>query len=355
MIPVIAQLLDSIERRWHGCNYEERSFCEIATRELDEARLCETLTMSDLVRWFDQEPGPAPQINLESSFGEPPLTLASTSRFYIEALFWLDGTTTIHQHRFSGAFMVLSGSSIHARYRFERTQRVNASTEIGALSLGSVELLRPGQVRPIHSGSGTIHSLFHLERPTLSIVVRTVLDQDAGPQLDYWSPCIARDPSLMDSHLKRRLQLLRTLGRIAAPDRFLHARELLQRSDFGSSLSILEAVTAAEPDAWAEVQELIAVVHARHPQIACDLVPVFAEKRRINHLVSRRKHVHDPELRLFLAMLLNLPTLAACLELLRAYAPERDPEALLCSWVERLGAAEPSPEHVSLLFQPLTI
>jgi hypothetical protein len=159
----------------------------------------------------------------------------------------------------------------------------------------------------------------------------------------------------MDTRLKRQLQLIRTLGRIAAPDRFIHARELLERSDFGSSLSILEAVTAADPDAWTEVQELIAVVHARHPQLACDLVPVFAEKRRIHHLVSRRRQVHDPELRLFLAMLLNLPTLAACLELLRTYAPDRDPTALLCSWVERLGATEPSPEHVSLLFQPLTV
>jgi hypothetical protein len=112
-------------------------------------------------------------------------------------------------------------------------------------------------------------------------------------------------------------------------------------------------MVATEPDAWTAIQELIAVVHARHPQIACDLVPVFAQRRRVNHLVSRRKQVHDPELRLFLAMLMNLPTQTACLEFLRTYAPGRDPEALLCTWVERLAAVESTPDHVSLVFASL--
>lgn len=352
-MPIIAQLVDALDRRWHGCNYEEQSFCEIAVTELDRARLSDALTMSDLVRWFNHERRPAPQINLEGSFGEPPLTLGATSRFYIEALFWLDGTTSIHQHRFSGAFTVLSGSSIHARYEFTRTQRVNASTEIGALTLDGVEFLRPGQVRPIRSGTGTIHSLFHLERPTVSIVIRTTVDQEVGPQLDYWPPCVAHDPSQIDTRLKRQLQLLRTLGRIAAPDRFIHARELLQLCDFGSALSVLEAAVVTNPEDWGAVQELITGVQAQHPQIACDLVPVFAERRRLGHVVSRRKQVHDPELRLFLAMLLNLPTQGACIEFLRGYAPGRDPEAVLASWVERVAKLESSAESVSLLFQPL--
>lgn len=353
MIPVIAQLVESLDEQWQARNYEEQNFCDLAVAALERARLCDALTMSDLVRWFNHERGPAPQTSLESSFGEPPLTLGATPRFFVEALFWLDGTTSIHQHRFSGAFMVLSGSSIHACYRFARTQRVNASTEIGTLGLEAVEFLRPGQVRPIRSGAGTIHSLFHLERPTLSIVLRTGQDQDAGPQLDYWPPCIARDPSLMDGRLKRQIQLFRTLGRVAAPDRFQLARELLQRSDFTSSLALLDAIVATDRNARSEIRELIAIVHARHPGIACDLAPVFAERKRMNYLVARRKQVHDPELRLFLAMLLNLPTQAACCEFLRMYAPGRDPELLIASWVERLGAMESSAEDISMMFQPL--
>ena len=353
MIPSIARLVDSIDHQWAGRNYDEREFSGIAVRALEEARLGEALTISDLVSWFNRERRVAPQVNLEGSFGEPPLTLGATSRFYVEALFWIDGTTTIHQHRFSGAFMVLKGSSIHARYRFERAQRVNGITEIGAIALESAEYLRPGQVRAIRSGPAMIHSLFHLDRPTVSIVARTMTDHDAGPQLDYWPPCIARDPSAIDGRLMRQLQLIRALGRVASPDRFRLARELLEVVDFGSALPILDAVTAANPAAWDEVQDLIGLVHARHPEVDCDLVPVFAERLRQGHLLARRQRMHDPELRLFLAVLLNLPTQAACIEFVRTFAPDRDPADLISSWVDRIGADESTPAEVSLLLQPL--
>lgn len=354
MIAVISRLLDTIDRRWQDRNYEEREFCEIAVSALNEARLCEELTISDLVRWFNHERGPAPQINIDSSFGEPPLTLASTSRFYIEALFWLDGTTSIHQHRFSGAFSVLTGSSIHTRHTFEHKRRINASTVVGILELDDVEFLQPGQVRPIKAGTGTVHSVFHLDRPTVSIVVRTMVDHDAGPQFDFWPPSIARDPSLIDTRLKRQIQLVRTLSRVAAPDRFQHAHELLQRLDFASSLPILDALVSTTTESWSDIMELIEAVRVRHTNVDVDLVPVFAERRRLSHLIARRKQVHDPELRLFLAMLLNLPTQAACVRFLRMCRPDRDPESQLCEWIDRLGAMESQSDDIALLLTPLT-
>jgi hypothetical protein len=45
-------------------------------------------------------------------------------RFYVEVVFWAEGTTAIHQHSFSGAFQVLVGSSIHTLYGFERGEAV---------------------------------------------------------------------------------------------------------------------------------------------------------------------------------------------------------------------------------------
>jgi hypothetical protein len=354
VIPVIEKLVTAIQSRWHAANFDEPRFPVIAAEELGDARLSEHLDIPALVRWFGQETGAAPQINLEGTFGEPPLTLAATSRFYIEALFWLDGTTSIHQHQFSGAFSVLCGSSIHTRYRFARSQRVNASTLVGALAVDGVEFMRPGQVRPILSGNGTIHSLFHLERPTVSIVVRTFVDHEAGPQFDYWPPSIARAPYVLDTRLTRQLQLLRTLCKIEASDRFQHARELLERSDYASALMVVDAILAAEPAAWPEILELIELVRARHPAIDCDLVPVFEVRRRAYFVAGQRRQVRDPELRLFLAMLLVLPTRAACFEFLRTYAPDRDPERLLASWIDRLAELETTAEQRTMLFRPLT-
>ena len=354
MIPAIEKLVTAIQSRWHAANFDEQQFPVIAGEELGESRLSEHLDIAGLVRWFVHETGAAPQINFEGAFGEPPLTLAATSRFYVEALFWLDGTTSIHQHQFSGAFSVLCGSSIHTRYRFTRSQRVNASTLVGAVAFDGVEFLRPGQVRPILSGDGTIHSLFHLERPTVSIVVRTLVDHEAGPQFDYWPPSIARAPYVLDTRLTRQLQLLRTLCKIEATDRFQHARELLERSDYASALMVVDAILATEPAAWPKILELIELVRARHPTIDCDLASVFEVRRRAYFLAAQRRQVRDPDLRLFLAMLLVLPTRAACFEFLRTYAPDRDPERLLASWIDRLAAQETTAEQRTTLFRPLT-
>lgn len=354
MIPAIEKLVNAIQSRWHAANLDELQFPAIAAEELGEARLSESLDIPALVRWFVHETGVAPQVNIEGTFGEPPLTLAATSRFYIEALFWLDGTTSIHQHQFSGAFSVLCGSSIHTRYGFARRQRVNASTAVGALTVESVEFMRPGQVRQILSGNGTIHSVFHLERPTVSIVVRTLIDHEAGPQFDYWPPSIARAPTLLDTRLTRQLQLLRTLCKIEAPDRFQHARELLERTDYASALMVIDAVVSTEPSAWPKILELIDLVRARHTTIDCDLVPVFDVRRRAYFVSGQRSQVRDPELRLFLAMLLVLPTRAACFEFLRTYSPDRDPERLIASWIDQLAKLETSAEQRTMLFRPLT-
>jgi hypothetical protein len=47
-------------------------------------------------------------------------------RVYIQILFWLEGRRDIHQHEFSGAFHVLTGSSIHSMFAFENARAVSA-------------------------------------------------------------------------------------------------------------------------------------------------------------------------------------------------------------------------------------
>jgi len=76
-----------------------------------------------------------PQKNLDATFGQPPITLFHHDRFYIEALFWLSSTTSIHQHAFAGAFSVLAGSSVQARYRFEPRTGVERRLRFGHVSL----------------------------------------------------------------------------------------------------------------------------------------------------------------------------------------------------------------------------
>src|SRR5450432_3304985 len=171
-----------VERRWQATDYDPRHFSDVAVAALAEAGLTEKLSPDDVVDWALSALTLPRQETLPATFGQPPVTLFRSRRFYIEALFWIDGSTSIHQHAFSGAFQVLEGSSIETRYAFETERVFDGHLVLGKLRTASTAMLRRGDIRPIASGPrGLIHALFHLERPSVTVVVRTFRDADAGP------------------------------------------------------------------------------------------------------------------------------------------------------------------------------
>src|SRR4029077_2159339 len=119
----------------------------------------ENVDLSALVKGFllnDEQP-----FQTQSGFGQPELVVYDDPRFYIQVLFWLEGTTDIHQHEFSGAFHVLEGSSIHAHFAFENPQPISAHFRVGDLRMKDFQFLETGRTVPIVSGRDYIHSLFH--------------------------------------------------------------------------------------------------------------------------------------------------------------------------------------------------
>ncbi|MBK8286905.1 MAG: hypothetical protein IPK97_19710 [Ahniella sp.] len=177
------------------------------------------------------------QADLDGRFAEPPVSLYAGEHFDISALFWLDGTTSIHQHGFCGAFHVLSGSSIHSQYRFERHE-VNAESESGSplhaddamcpaiaetqpraiegtLHLVGCEVLHAGSTRTIRRGQGFIHALFHMVRPSVTIVVRTITDDPKqNVQYDYRWPGFGFDPFHRHAPTIRTQQFLKMLQKL---------------------------------------------------------------------------------------------------------------------------------------------
>src|SRR3954468_22324970 len=151
----------TVLERWKRKNFSLVKFPEIARAAHDERPPAKRIDLPALVREFllsDEQP---PQT--DSDFGEPELVAYSHPRFYIQLLFWTDGTTAIHQHEFSGAFHVMHGSSIHAHYEFEKVRPVTPHLRVGDLRMKKMELLETGRTVPIISGPQTIHSLFHLD------------------------------------------------------------------------------------------------------------------------------------------------------------------------------------------------
>ena len=216
MDPFFKKLGDSVYDQWKKQNFDLTLFPEIARKALEKSNLAKRVDLTELIHEFllrDEQP-----FQTSSGFGQPELIAYDNPKFYIQLLFWLDGTTDIHQHEFSGAFHVMEGSSIHSHYDFVNVRTVTPHFRIGDLKLKNVQILETGSTVPITSGKSCIHSLFHLETPSVTVVLRTHSDPGTGPQFTYLPPHVALDPVHHDALTMRRKQLLDVLERTGAPD-----------------------------------------------------------------------------------------------------------------------------------------
>jgi hypothetical protein len=349
-IEVVQELGLAIEEAWRVVDYDTGRFPEIAARALADAALPRRLTPDEIVRWALGPVALPRQRDIKADFGQPPLTLFHGRRFYVDALHWIDGTTSIHQHSFSGAFQVLAGSSIETQYAFEPSRVFNAHFMIGRLDVTSTRLHRVGDVTPIRSGPhGLRHSLFHLDRPSITIVARTPKDAGSDPQLSYTRSGIAVDPFFTEDAFDRSIQLVRYLCSVAHPDLESLVGDLIGRSDVHTAYRVLEACLTAVDDR-SLLERLCDRV--RDAEAAALFRAAFEEIRRTRFLQARRAVVREPELRFFLAVLLNAPRRREALALVAAFAGDRDPARQIAAWVRQLSNVTLKLQAASGPWQP---
>src|SRR3954464_8271071 len=231
------ELGDTVLERWKREDFSLAKFPEIARAALDAQSPAKRVKLPALMRDFLLNE--AQPVQTDSPFGEPELVVYSHPRFYIQLLFWMDGTTAIHQHEFSGAFHVMHGSSIHAHYEFENAQPITPYLKVGNVKMKKMEILETGRTVPIISGPQNIHSLFHLDSPSLTVVVRTQHDPGTGPQFNYLPPHIAIDPHFSDKLTMRRKQLLDVLEQTQDPGYAELVSEMIAELDFERGFSVL--------------------------------------------------------------------------------------------------------------------
>ncbi len=335
---------DTVLANWKNENFSLPKFPEIARAALAKNPPAKKVDLPSLIHDFllnEHQP-----TQTDSPFGEPELVVYSHSRFYIQLLFWMDGTTAIHQHEFSGAFHVMHGSSIHAHYTFEKSQTITPYLRVGNVRMKKMELLDTGSTVPIGSGPGDIHSLFHLDQPSVTVVIRTQHDPGTGPQLNYLPPHIAIDPHFSDTLMLRRKQLLDVLEQSdddAYPELVL---EMLADLDFERGFSILQHSMAylQQIDCW---EPAIILFEKKHGPIANGVAPTLAEDVRRGIIKSLRSSITEPEHRFFLALLMNAPTRSDLLSLVAQRFPKKSPTDIVLRWAEEL--TEISDTGVSLL------
>tara|TARA_R110002073_G_scaffold74100_2_gene181034 strand:+ start:21887 stop:23080 length:1194 start_codon:yes stop_codon:yes gene_type:complete len=298
------------------------------------------ITPSDVLTWVANATTLPRQEDLEASFGEPPITVLNRPEFYIQVLFWRDGTTRIHQHAFSGAFAVLSGSSIHVTYSFAPEIVVSEHFMTGRLQHENTEYLRTGDCREIVGGTEFIHSVFHLDSPTVSIVVRNHSDQNATTQLAY-SPTVALDLFERSADYVRKRQVLDLVCEEENADELLAA--MIASSSLCSSYLLLEQVARRRGRIGA-ISELLAHAQSVHGNVVQAFAESLTEMLRVENIVERRKAIRNPEHRRILALLLTVPNRQTILALLTTIEPSPDPVSTLVQALREMRSL-PAPSQ----------
>jgi hypothetical protein len=337
-----------VEQRWRDKSYNEEAFPAIAAEALAEMNPNERVDPWEIIRWVSKTTQMPEQRDVDGSFGNPPITLFNGPRFYIDVYYWLDGTTSIHQHAFCGAFQVLMGSSILSQYHFEEEERINPHFSVGQMTLNKVELLEEGNVRQIATGKQYIHSLFHLDRPSASIIIRTSHSPGGLPQFNYVKPCFAIDPFFKEALMIKRVQSASLLLQMKHPEADEMIGEMLACSDFQTAFALLNLAYNSLPNDQMEkafglstgkerFEGLLEIARRRHGEISDLIVPALQEIQRQQNLIYRRGQITSNEHRFFLALLLNVPDRARVLDLVRQRFPEQNPVDTITDWVEELA------------------
>ena len=345
-----------IEGRWRAGNYQDEVFSAVAAEALSEIKLTERIDPWQILHWLFATPNLPVQMDLEAVFGDPPITLYSGPRFYIDAYYWLDGTTSIHQHSFHGAFQLLLGSSVHSRYRFENRREVNPRFLVGDVVLNDVALLTRGDIREITAGPQLIHSLFHLERPSVTITVRTHKAPSAAVQYSYRKPFIAYDPFFKDQLVEKQLQTVGLLLAMKHPEADEMIGTLLDTADFQTAYLVLEKAFAflchrelenlmGISKSTERFQSLLERVRARHGELTDRVLPVLEEEWRQNDIAWRRTQIKREDHRFFLALLLNVPERTNVLRLIKEKFPDQEPVDLVVDWVSELASMKIFGSH----------
>ncbi|MCX5741831.1 MAG: hypothetical protein NT062_04940 [Proteobacteria bacterium] len=330
-----AALGERIEARWRARGYDDAALPPIAEEELRRRPPHEHVSPWELAQ-LGRSPRTMPEQG-SAGFGQPPLAVWGSGRMYIELLYWLQAMTDIHQHSFSGAFAVLEGSSLHTQYRFRPARKVSEELHLGRLTWTSSELLTRGAVHQIRSGPQFIHALFHLDHPSVSVVVRNYQDEGSPPQLGYLPPGVGTEHSLVDARLARALELYRMLvdiGRVRDAEQIV--RGIVSQADLMSVYLAMEAIgtTDAEREIGRRIRER---ARKRHGAVIDTLAAALEHGEEARRFTLLRSRVTDPDLRYFLALLLVVPTPAALRRLIAERLPGQDDVATVIRWLAALA------------------
>jgi len=236
MIDSFRRLAARIDSEWKSAGSRVSAFPAIAARALSDAQPHREYDLASLAEWTLSQRTFPETCNPFGPQGPPAFTIWSDGRFFANIYAYATPEVVIHDHDFAGAFANLSGTTIHATYAFADAERIVPSVHVGEVAVYDVEVVRPGDVRRIDPGRRFIHQVWHVDQPTVVLVIRT------GPQ----------------SAMRRQFQYLRAgfatevfrndAMSLEAPERFRYTRKMAEclRTASGGGVGYLKLLLQQE-------------------------------------------------------------------------------------------------------------
>jgi hypothetical protein len=246
MISAIRNLAERIDAEWKAAGYVPYDLAAIAARLLSDMRPDRAYDLNDLAGWTLTQSAFPDACNPFGPLGPPAFTVWSNPHFYVNVYAYTTPEVVIHDHDFSGAFMNLSGITIHCTYEFTGADPIDRSVHVGGLRLRGIEAISDGAVRQIEAGRGFIHQVWHISQPTVVLVVRTPALASADRQFQYIRPSIATEVFRTESLS------------VGAPDRFRTTRKMAEalRTSGAAGVEYLRQLVRSEQP-WDAVWHLI--------------------------------------------------------------------------------------------------
>jgi len=331
----IEKLAEAVESRYQATGRRRSRFPEVASKCLEEAGLHDRLRLADVLAWVARA-DIGRQFDLADAFGDPPLTLWHNKEFRIEVYLWLETQTTIHDHRFSGAFQVLQGRTLHSSFAWDVAETVAERLTVGEVTRTHTELLQQGGVRPIYGGPKMIHQALHLSTPTITLIVRTHLEYELLYQWRYWRPSLATVTTDPDHLLAKRLAVLRFLatageGKERVAD---YMADLLKSDDPYHLFHAIKEHWTLFHDTERRDEHLEAISRT-HGAWANQLKAVFEDSEIKGNV--RWDSIEDESQRFMAGMLTTCPDPAVIERLVGEFAPGRSPDEATADWMKALA------------------
>jgi hypothetical protein len=340
VLDYFTQLGHQVDQKWSNQGRRSEHLADIAAGVLRDIPAPASLTPEAILGLLAAGTDLPKQRLSSDQFGQPPAVMFRTSDLEIQAITWMEGTTSTHQHGFDGAFRVAWGSSLQVGYSFEHGETLAGGHMVaGHLAMIEPEILRVGDVRPIYSGPDFIHALFHLERPSVTIVVRNSSSDLPFPQYNYRLPGLGFDANDSDDRLRMQLRGLHSLYRLDRAQAASVARQVTETGNLWTAFRVCDE-WALTYGLGAELSSLIEIL-ARRAEIFSELLPpMYAEEVRRARLLTRRGMLRDSRHRIFLALIVNLPDRASIHNALGQLFPGDDPNLIMVELVNELASPE---------------